>query len=145
VEILSRPVVITLDDNDAAVLAGQLAAMIQRDYRHGGNLPPRALRDFADMLSGAASQHGDRQASGRRGTAAFRRGPSLPPLSEPVRLTAREAAELARVSEGFMRRCCRRGDVQASRAHRGAWAVDIASLAAWISQRRKDHERSKAA
>lgn len=146
-EIHSNGVVIGLSQADATTLASELAATLKLAYGTRRARPPRFLEAFAGEISREASSatfRKDTQASTRRGTGEFRDGPAAPSSEQPVRLSVREAAHLANVSEGLMRRCCRRGDVQASQGHRRAWAVDIASLTAWMSQRRKEHE-SKAA
>jgi hypothetical protein len=153
VKVVSRGVVVTLDEDDATVLARQLAEALQLAYgtRHAN--PPRLLEAFANQISHAARDSGsarfrtDAQVSPSRGTAEFCDEPSLQSSDQPVRLSVREAANLADCSEGLMRRTCRRGDVQASRAGpRSAWTVDIASLATWISaRRRKEHDNRKAA
>lgn len=144
-EVHSEGVVIGLSQADATVLAGQLAAALQLAYGTRRVPPPRLLEEFADEIShasGSARFRKDAQVRPGLGTAGFRELPSPPCSDQPVRLSIREAANLANVSEGLMRRTCRRGDVQASRAGpHSAWAVDIASLATWISaRRRKDHD-----
>ena len=146
-EIHSEGVVIGLSRADATVLAGQLAAALQLAYGTRRVRPPRLLEEFAGEVSraaGAAKCRIDAKVGPGAGTARFREVPSLPASDQPVRLSVREAANLANVSEGYMRRCCRRGDVQASQGHRG-WAVDIASLATWISARRREERERKAA
>lgn len=146
-EVHSQGVVIGLSRADATVLAGQLADTLQLAYGTRQARPPRVLEAFANEVSraaGSAKFRTDAQVSPRRGTAGFREAAPLPLSDQPVRLSTKEAAFMADVSEGFMRRCCRRGDVEASQGHRGAWAVDIASLAAWISQRRREHDRKAA-
>lgn len=149
-EVHSGGVVIGLSQADAALLAEQLAAALQLAYGARRTRPPRFLEEFAGEISraaGSAKFRRDAQVRASRGTAGFRDVPSLPASDQPVRLSIREAANLADCSEGLMRRTCRRGDVQASRAGpRSAWAVDIASLATWISaRRRRENDESKAA
>ncbi len=149
-DILSGPVVV-LDGDDCVILGRQLVEAIRLAYVTRGRTPPRHLLDFANAVSRAGRStpefRADAQVSLGDGTAEFRDGPSLPLSDQPVRLSVREAANLADVSEGFMRRSCRRGDVQAFQAAPGgAWVVDIASLAAWISaRRRKEHDNREAA
>src|SRR5207302_3963697 len=99
-------------------LGDMLVTAIRLGWVARGQMPPRLLRAFADEVSHAARSSArfrdDAQVSAGNGTARFRSEP-FPPFSEqPVRLTVREAATLAEVSEGYMRRCCRRGDVTAS-------------------------------
>jgi hypothetical protein len=145
VEVVSGPAVL-LDGHDCAVLGRQLAQALQAAYGAPGRPMPRHLAEFAGMLNRAARGSRefrvDAQVGGLAGTGEFRDGLPRPSSEEPVRLTIREAALLAGVSEGYMRRCCRRGDVQASRAHRGAFAVDIASLAVWVGEHRKQREKA---
>jgi hypothetical protein len=146
VDVLGAPVVV-LDGADCAAVGRQLAEALRLAYGVRGQQPPRDLERFANALSRAgrsAKFRSDAQASPGRGTGEFRNGLPLSRSEEPVTLTIREAAQLAGgISEGYMRRCCRRGDVQASRGRRG-WAVDIASLWAWASERRKETDRKAA-
>jgi hypothetical protein len=154
VEVTRGGVVVSLTQADATLLAEQLTRALQLAYgaRHAD--PPRLLEAFANQISragrgsGSARFRADAQVRPSRGTAGFRDDPLLQSSDQPViRFSIQEAANLANVSEGLMRRNCRRGDVQASRAGpRSAWAVDIASLATWISaRRRKEHDDHKAA
>ena len=152
-EVRGRRIVIDVSEADGREVHQQLAAMIHRDIARGLPAAPELLR-FADQFGAAVqASAGSAEApqmpsTGPRGTRGrFRGGPFLSSSAQPVRLTVREAAHLADVSEGFMRRTCRRGDVEASRAWpQSAWAVDIASLAAWMSaRRRKEHDTRKAA
>lgn|GEM_PF-5033109 len=150
-EVVSKGVVVTLTEDDATALARQLAEALQLAYAARGRTPPRLLTDFASEVSRTARSSAEfrpySQVNARRGTAGFRDRASPPLSDQPVRLSIQEAANLANCSEGLMRRSCRRGDVQASRAApRSAWAVDIASLATWISaRRRKEHDNREAA
>lgn len=137
------------DASEAAAFAGQLREVVRLAYGVRQAEPPWLLRTGAEKISaaarGSAEFRTDMQVSASRGTAGFHEGRSLPLSDQPVRLGTREAAQLAQVSEGLIRRLCRRKNVQASGGNGSPWAVDIASLAAWISQRRKDNEHSKAA
>lgn len=146
-EVHSEGVVLSLSQAEATTLAGQLAAALQLAYGTRQLRPPRLLKEFTGALgraAGSAKFRKDTQVRAGSGTVRFRDMPSLPSSDQPVRLPVREAANLADVSVGYMRRCCRRGDVQALQGHRG-WAVDIASLATWISARRRKEHDSKAA
>lgn len=137
--------VITLTQDDATALAHQLARAIQIAYGRPGVHAPLLLLDFAAEISRSARFRASPQVRPGAGTDQFRSGPS-PAVSEqqPEWLTVKEAAKLAEVSEGFMRRCCRARDVEASRDHRSAWLVDASSLRAWIGRRRKELDRKAA-
>lgn len=130
------------DEGEAALFADKLAEALKLGYGVRRAEPPWILRTAGDKLSaalgGSARFRKDAQVSARRGTGEFRDGPSSPLSDQPVRLSIREAAQLAQVSEGLMRRLCRRKDVQASGGNGSPWVVDIASLAAWISRRRRE-------
>jgi excisionase family DNA binding protein len=143
VDVLSGPVVI-LSGDDCAVLSRQLVEAIRLAYVARGRPPPRHLLDFAEEVSRAARSSATSPtaalASAAAGTVRFRTSPDLPACDEPVWLTVTEAARVAEVSDGYMRRLARRGDVQASRGRRSAWLIDASSLAAWISRRRKERE-----
>ena len=150
-DVRARRIVIDVSEADGKKVRQQLAEMIRRDAARG--LPtPTELLTFANRFgaavqdSASSAQAPQMPTSGLRGTSErFRSEPFPSSFAEPVRLSVREAANLANCSEGYMRRCCRRGDVQALQGHRG-WAVDIASLATWISARhRKEHDNRKAA
>jgi hypothetical protein len=133
---------------EAEALGRELAATVRLHHNLGLPLPTH-LRAFSEEMNvairGSAWFRSNMQASAHRGTGEFRAEPSSPSCDQPVRLSIKEAAQLAQVSESFMRRCCRRGDVQASQGRRSAWAVDVSSLAVWISQHRKETEFKKAA
>jgi hypothetical protein len=136
---------LSLTPDEVTVLRRQVAEALKFGYVARGRQPPRMLSELAKHLAGVSRCHEDAQASGGDGTAGFRDGAALQLSEQPVRLTVKEAACLAKVSEGYMRRLIRRGDVEAVRGRRGAWAVDIPSVSVWIaSQRRKENDRKAA-
>lgn len=124
--------------SEADVLGRQLGEAIRWGYTARGWQVPPLLAEWRRILARAAQDHPYPQVSAGDVPSGFRDDTTVPASEQPVRLTATEAANLAGVSEGYMRRLIRRGDVEASRGRRGAWAVDISSLAAWISQRREE-------
>ena len=73
--------------------------------------------------------------------AEFRTGPDLAAWPQPVHLTVKEAATVAELSEGYVRRVIRRGDVEASRGPRG-YTLTADSLAAWLSRRRNVRQKA---
>jgi hypothetical protein len=136
---------LSLTPDEVTTLHRQLREALKLGYGVHRRQPPWLLSELGRHLAHAVQCRENPQASRPDGTASFRDGPPLPASDQPVRLTVREAACLARVSEGYMRRLIRRGDVEAVRGHRGAWQVDIPSASVWIaSQRRKEHERKAA-
>jgi hypothetical protein len=142
--------VVVLDGHDCEILARQLIEAIRLGYTARSRPPPERLLDLANQVSAAARSsaqfRASAQVSGAPGTGKFCGAPVSPGSDqEPATLTVQEAAKRAEVSEGFMRRSCRRGDVAASRHHQGAWAIDTGSLDAWSSRRRKDQDRTRKA
>jgi hypothetical protein len=131
--------------DEVTVLRRQVAEALKFGYVVRGRQLPRLLAEVGRELACASQCRENPQASLANGTAGFRDAPSLSVSEQPVRLTVKEAACLAKVSEGYMRRLIRRGDVEAIRGYRGAWQVDISSAGAWIaSQRRKERDRKAA-
>jgi hypothetical protein len=128
---LSGPLVV-LDGDACADVTAHLVEAIRLNRARGAE-PPRALRELSDQVSRAARSSAGFRASAQvtpcRGTAGFRAKASLPLSDQPVRLNIKEAAQLARVSESYMRRCCRRGAGVAGapwvgRGHRLASGLD---------------------
>jgi hypothetical protein len=151
VDVLPGPVVI-ISGPELEVLDRQVRDAIRLGYTARGRHAPDFLLQFAMRLNRAAGGSGSSASRPWPGPlaelAGFREWPAPSSSGQPVvTLTVREAANLAGTSEGFMRRACRRGDVQASRAGpKGAWAVDFASLAVYASRRhRKEDDHREAA
>lgn len=141
---LSGPLVV-LDGDACAALAPCLVQAV-RLYTARGVPPPRLLLDHADEVSRAAARfRADAQVTARRGTGQFRGGPSSRPFGQPEWFTVREAARVAEVSEGYVRRLARRRDVEASRGRSGAWLIDASSLAAWAGSRNRKERKRRAA
>jgi hypothetical protein len=147
VDVLGGPVVV-LSGEDCAELGRQLAEAIRLAYRVRGRQAPRHLLAFSDQVNAvvrAARGRTETQVTSSHGPVRGRERPSLPLSDQPVTLTTSEAAQLAGVHERTVRKWIQRGDVATSQDHEGApHLVYLASLAAKISQRRKDDE-SKAA
>lgn len=140
--------VIVLGDRDVDVLADWLPPLIRAAHAAPGKPPPPLEAvDLANQISRAARSSAQFrakvQASGVPGTAGFRSAGGPPESGqEPAALTVKEAAARAEVSEGLMRRLCRRGDVTASQ-RRGAWVIETRSLTTWASRRRKEQARTR--
>lgn len=136
-------VVLTADEADAA--GRMLGEAIKYGYLARGWQVPPLLAEWRGLLARSAKDRAFSQVTGGDVPAEVRDEASLPFSDQPVRLTVKDAAFLAKVTEGYMRRLIRRGDVEAIRGHRGAWAVDISSASVWIaSQRRKEQDRNAA-
>jgi hypothetical protein len=140
---LSGPSVV-LDGDACAALAPWLVRAV-RVYVARGVPPPRPLLDLADEVSRAARFRADAQATARCGTGQFRSEPFSRPSDQPEWLTVREAARVAAVSEGYVRRLARRRDVEASRGRSSAWLIDAGSLTAWAGSRNRKERKRKAA
>lgn len=144
-EVLSGAAVVVLDAQELPAMSRQLVEAIRRGYVARGLPPPRLLLDLAAEISRAArGTAGTASGAGQAPCAEppkFRDGADPERSEQPVTLTIREAAERAEVSGSYMRRLARRGDVEASRGDRSAWAVDADSLAAWLVGRRRNANR----
>lgn len=136
--------VVVLNAGEADAAGRMLSEAIRYGYSARGWPVPPLLAEWRRLLARSAQDRVNWQAAGGAGPGEVCDGAPAPFSDQPARLTVKEAANLAEVSEGHMRRLIRRGDVEASRGHRSAWAVDIPSLAAWISSRRKEHDRKAA-
>lgn len=149
VEAFSGPVVITLSVEEATALGAIQVEMIKLAYRSRGLMPPSLEIAFSERLNAkarAAQGRAGRQVSSPYGPPGTRAEPPAPLSDQPVRLSTDEAAKLAEVDARTIRKWIARGDVQASRGRaRGEYRVDIASLAARISQRRKEERHREAA
>lgn len=55
-------------------------------------------------------------------------------------LSTEQAALVAGVSPGYMRRLIRRGDLEAARVHGGGWVVSGTALAVWLAGRDQHEE-----
>ena len=140
-EVLSGPVVIVLSQDEAEALGGELAEALRIAHRARGQHPPARLEAFSGRLNAAARAARGQvpgQASGGPGPARGRSARPLPASDQPATLTVAQAAVLAEVDPRTVRKWLARRQVEAARGPKGAYRVDIASLAAWISQRRKE-------
>jgi len=143
VEVVSRGMVLTLDEGEATTLARQLAETMRLAYVARDRTPPRFLLDFANDISRAARGFAQVRVNAQVGApgelSEVRGGPFPSSLAQPVWLTAAEAARIAEVSVQTMRRYLSGGDPHGSRGgRRSAWRVDASELAAWLSRRRAE-------
>jgi hypothetical protein len=148
VEVVRRAVVVTLTEDDAAVLSRQLVEAIRLAYVARGRPPPHQLLTLSTAVSQAARSFAEVRTEPQVGTprelAPVRGGPVPSSSLEPVWLSAEEAARVGKVTVQQMRKFLRRGDLKGERSgHRGSWLVGTNELGAWLERRRK--ERQKAA
>lgn len=149
-DVLGSPRLV-LDGRDCALLARVLARAIRRDHGAPGRPPPPLW--LLDMAAAAAAVAGAEPAEPRSGWSGAGAEPAEPHggavverSGQPDVLSVAEAAMRARVSEGYVRRMIRRGDLEASRDRRqGAYAIDSACFAAWCSARSRTGRSRKAA
>jgi excisionase family DNA binding protein len=134
-------VILTPDEADAA--GRMLGEAIKFGYLARGWPVPPLMAEWRRKLASSAQDRMNAQVTMGVGPHEDRGGGGVQGSEEPARLTVQETANLAGLSEGYVRKLIRRGAVDAVRGQGSAWAVDIASLAAWIRQRRT--ERDKAA
>jgi hypothetical protein len=139
-------VILSLDEAEAGALARQVAEAVRLAYTARGRPPPHLLLEVARSLRGAARGRVAPLASTPSGLPG---GPEVAFLSSSdqpaTTLGTDEAARLGEVHPRTIRKWIQRGRVQARRGPRGDLRVDIASLAAYLSERRKEHENRKAA
>lgn len=129
-----------LSPRDAAVLRRALAVGVDALIRLNGGAPAEAVRLLGEVSDAAARFRPDlSRLDGGSGTE------TVPPQGNPASLagsdaewlTTTQAAAKAKVSEGYMRRCCREGTVLAKPSARGAWLVDTRQFAAWLDDRER--------
>jgi hypothetical protein len=145
-EVISRRgVVVVLTDDEADATGRMLGEAIKIGYLARGWAVPPLLAEWRRLLASTAQDRANPQVTAGVGAHDLRDEADMPLSGEPVRLSVKEAACLAKVSEGHMRKLIRDGKVEAIRGRRGAWAVDIPSVSAWIaSQRRKERDHKAA-
>lgn len=142
-KVLSGPALV-LDGDDCMTLSGPLVEAIRLGYRARGLEPPRALLEHAEAVSRVARRFASVRvnpqvrAPGEPATARVRS--SQPLSSEPVWLSADEAARIAGISVHRMRKCLREQDPKGSRGARSAWRVEAGVFAAWLSRSRTESE-----
>ena len=136
-ETRSCPLLVIFEPVDIPVAASQLVRAVRALTPRNG-APPQFLLGLADQVN---REHRARQA------AAAGTGAALPQACPGAVLTVAEAAAQARVSDSFLRRCCReRVHFAVERDWRsGAWEIDAASFASWLAARRRHRERAAAA
>ncbi len=148
--VLDGPVLM-MDGAQCAALRGALVEAIRLGYTARGSLPPRVLEEHSNEVAIIARAVEQRRADSSfpqvtpgLGAADLRTVPGQPCSQEPVTLTIGEAARWAGISEGHMRSLCRKRDVHASRAGQSAWAVDVASVWAWMVSRNRTEPDQRA-
>jgi len=145
--MLVTAAVVVLSAEDCVQLDRQLADAIRLGYLSRYARPPHTLLTLADQVHAAAEQYRTRPATPGSGTGAVPRTAAAPSSAQeqPVWLTVSEAAAFAQVSEGYVRRLARRGEVATSRkAGNGAWLIEANGLSVWMSGR-THHELREAA
>jgi excisionase family DNA binding protein len=135
-------IILTPDEADAA--GRMLGEAIKFGYLARGWPVPPLLAEWRRKLASTAQDRLTSQVTGGVGTGEDREGDRVQGSEEPARLTVQEAGNLTGLSEGYVRKLIRRGAVDAVRGQGSAWAVDIASLAVWIRQRRKERDHKAA-
>lgn len=119
-------------------LALGIAALEQRN----GGAPVETVRVFGEIAEAAGRfrAHVSRLDGGSgTGSVPLQRIPGSSVLSEAWLSTA-EAAHMAGVSTGYLRRLVRQGRVIARQAGKGGYEIDRASFAAWCDDRNKERE-----
>lgn len=135
---ISLPAGLFLDGRDACALDAVLRRAVAEVGRRDGHVP-RSLVELSEaihrtavefratVLVAADSGTGDDESSSVR-------PPSV--VSDLERLTARQAARLAGVSEEFVRRLACEGVLEGTKSgHRGAWSLNPSSVATWMAGR----------
>jgi hypothetical protein len=132
------------DDEEAEAFAHHLAVMARVTYEARGAAVPRIVRAARDSLNAAGYRasrgQGNTQAKSRRGPPEAALGHDAPCSEQPARLTVsvNEAAMLGEVCPRTVRKWITSREIEAVRGPRGAWRVDLGSLATKIGQRRRD-------
>lgn len=135
--ILSGPGVF-LTAEDCLSVDRHVLEAIQLAYLARRRPPPHALLALADQIHQCSERfRASVQVEAGSGRGDPRTGPHPPPSDQtPVWLTSSEAAGVAKISESYVRRLARRGDVEATRSGQGgAWMIDAATLQVWLSGR----------
>lgn len=132
------PAGVWLSGEDVCRLDKVLRRAVYETGRRDGHVPAE-LVELAEVVRRAATEF--REAvlvNAGSGTRKDNSG-SVVALSFPSdldRLTAREAARLAGVSEEFIRRLACKGVLQGTKSgHGGAWELDPSSVATWMAGR----------
>ncbi|MDH6141021.1 excisionase family DNA binding protein [Kitasatospora sp. GP30] len=132
------PAGVWLSGEDACVLDGLVRRAVYDAGRRDGHVPARVV-ELSEVIHRAAIEFRTTVlASADSGTGEDSSGSAIA-LSQPSdleRLTARQAARLAGVSEEFIRRLACEGVLQGTKSgHRGAWLLDPSSVATWMAGR----------
>lgn len=132
------PAGVWLSGEDACRLDGLLRRAVYDAGRRDGHVSAR-LVELSDLIHRAAIEFRTTVlASADSGTGDDSSGSvsALSPVSDNDRLTARQAARLAGVSEEFIRRLACEGVLRGTKSgHRGAWRLDPSSVATWMAGR----------
>ncbi|MDI5964817.1 helix-turn-helix domain-containing protein [Streptantibioticus silvisoli] len=121
---------------DCARIDGVLVDALVRISRRDGGVPHDVEEVVALIHQKAAEFRTSVLVDGGSGTARDESGSVQRPLISTERLSTQEAAELTGVSDSYLRRLARRGDVQASQTgRRGEWVFDGSAVAAWKAGR----------
>jgi hypothetical protein len=138
-ETFHGPVVIVAAP-EGRVLRRQVTAAIYAAYTVHRKPPPRVLLDFAADLDRAFPEPVPEPAG-------FRAAAALPAWGKPV-ISVAAAARGAGVSAEYVRRLCRRGDIETMPRDcaNAPYSVLADSFGLWLSdrQRRKEHDAEAA-
>ena len=133
-ETFPGPVVIVAGA-EGRVLRRQLTAAVYAAYTAHRRPPPRVLLDFAADLDRAFPEPSLEPAR-------FRAAAPVPASGQPV-ISVAAAARVAAVSTGYVRRLCRRGDIETMPrgCPGGPYSVLADSFELWLSDRQRRKER----
>ena len=151
-EVLTGPAVVVTGP-ELEALGRQLTEAIHRGWGIRHAAPPRVLLDFAiavSKLTPGTPGTGRPGSAAGQGAAAEPRNTSRPPgagmSGQPVKtLSVKEAAQAAEVSESYVRRLVRDGNLEVRDSQGPGYAIYADSLAAWQEHRRRKENNPKAA
>lgn len=131
-----------LSAEDCARLDGLLLRALADSSRRDGGVPVQVERIAAELHHAALKFRASVQVDAGSGTSRDRNGSAARTSVVTDRLSVTQAAGLAGVSEGYMRRLVRRGCFTATRSgQRGAgWLLDGGQVAAWAAERNRRQE-----
>jgi excisionase family DNA binding protein len=126
-----------LSQQDCALLDPLLVAMLRDlQIRDGG--APQRLYDIAAVIRGCSAEfRASVLVNPCSGTPVDSSDPAGGSSAPTERLTTQQAAQLTGLTDGYLRRLARRGDLTGSRSgRRGEWILDGNSVAAWAAEHR---------
>lgn len=130
------PAGVFLSERDCALLDALLVRMLRDLHMRDGAAPARLLDVVADIHQAAGEFRASALVEAGSGTRFDGSGSGGGSSAATERLSVQEAARLSGLSDGYLRRLARRGDVTASRSgRRGEWVLDGSSVAAWVTDR----------